>query len=105
MRCIGCKKGTKRHGVPFTVCESCSRIIENYLSAKESLTKTFRDRAGIMERRFRVSKGKRKTPERIDTAYYLTAMSSRLADIEEQIAWIRNIMSNIGVLTDTEADG
>jgi len=92
-KCIGCGKGTRRHGVPFTVCANCEKVIENFFKAREQMRKMNRKKFGIKELSFKGDD---------DNSYNLNGMASRLANIEEEVAWMKNILSNMAVQSDTE---
>ncbi|MGD9381197.1 MAG: hypothetical protein PVI03_02020 [Candidatus Thorarchaeota archaeon] len=94
-KCVGCKKVTRRHGVPFTVCARCEKVIENFFKAREQLKSLHRKRFGIKELKFKGDD---------DMAYNLNSLSSRLANIEEEVAWVKNILSNLAVQSDTEVE-
>jgi len=87
-KCIGCGKQTGRRGDPFTICENCTMVIENWSKAREQMRKMHRNRFGIRELEFTGDD---------DTSYNLSSLASRLANIEEEIAWMKNILSNMRV--------
>lgn len=95
MKCLGCGKGTLRHGVPFTLCERCERIVERFLKAKESHKQMFKDQLGIKTMKF---KG------RGDAAFYLNEAAYKVAEIEEQIEWLKRCILNLANQVGIKAD-
>lgn len=92
IKCIGCGKRTGRHGVPFKVCIKCESVIENWLKAREKLRKLHRSSFRIKELRFESPSGGRGDDDMADN---LNSLASRLANMEEEIAWMKNILNNI----------
>ena len=41
--CVCCRKETKYRGIPYTLCEKCQPIIENFIKATKFSGEVFRD--------------------------------------------------------------
>ena len=85
-KCVGCGKPTSL-GIPYSICPSCSKILDNFFKVKDAHTSSIRKRFGIT------------TPLKFegddDITYSCNTIAEQIADIEEQLQWIKNGLINI----------
>ncbi len=84
-KCVGCGNPTGL-GIPYCICKRCIKVLDNFSKVKNIHTKVIRKRFGIEELKFD-GKG--------DTIYSVNIILEQIADIEEQLKWIKNGLTNI----------
>ncbi len=86
--CIGCRKKIAEHGIPFAICKRCWKILNNAEDARNHHRDLIRARWGLEVLKF-------KGIEHSDTIYFVNTIAEQIADIEEQLQWIKNGLANI----------
>ena len=84
-KCVGCGKPTSL-GIPYNICSSCFKILENFYKVKDRHTDLIRKRWGISQLKFEGDD---------DIACSLNTIAEQIANIEEQLQWIKNGLINI----------
>ena len=84
-KCVGCGKPTSL-GILYSICPSCSKILDNFFKVKDAHTDAIRKRFGITPLKFEGDD---------DITYSLNTIAEQIADIEEQLQWIKNGLANI----------
>ena len=89
-KCVGCGKPTSL-GIPYSICPSCSKILDNFFKVKDAHTDTIRKSFGIIQFKFEGDD---------DITDSLNTIAEQIADIEEQLQWIKNGLMNIAIYKD-----
>jgi hypothetical protein len=89
-KCVGCGKPTSL-GIPYNICPSCSKILDNFFKVKDAHTDTIRKSFGIIQFKFEGDD---------DITDSLNTIAEQIADIEEQLQWIKNGLMNIAIYKD-----
>ena len=84
-KCVGCGRPTGL-GIPYSICPSCSKILDNFFKVKDAHTNAVRKSFGIIQLKFEGDD---------DIADSLNIIAEQIAGIEEQLQWIKNGLTNI----------
>jgi hypothetical protein len=90
--CLGCGKPTVI-GVPYCICKECSQVIRKWEDAKERTTQMYRSVAGIKQEKFRGDD---------DISETLNYIGRNIANIEEELMWMKNCLQNIQIQKEYE---
>lgn len=85
--CLCCGKKTP-HGIPYTVCNDCRKIIDKFLKTRENYENSLMSMRGV-----------EKMPDfdsgMDDVDFYLETIRDMVFTIEKQLEWIKNNLINI----------